>query len=84
MKEMQVPSLVGWGGEMGWWGRGGRKFPWRKKWQSAPVFLSGKAHGQRSLVGDSPWGHKSVEYDLVTKQQQIALWGVVKSDYLSN
>ena len=24
-----------------------------------PVFLPGKYHGQRSLVGYSPWGHKS-------------------------
>ena len=23
-----------------------------------PVFLPGKSHGQRSLVGYSPWGHK--------------------------
>jgi len=23
-----------------------------------PVFLSGKSHGQRSLVGYSPWSHK--------------------------
>ena len=22
------------------------------------IFLSGKSHGQRSLVGSSPWGHK--------------------------
>ena len=27
---------------------------WRRKWQPAPVFLPGKAHGQRSLVGCSP------------------------------
>ena len=24
----------------------------------SPVFLSGEPHGQRSLVGFSPWGHK--------------------------
>ena len=23
-----------------------------------PIFLSGKSHGQRSLGGYSPWGHK--------------------------
>ena len=28
------------------------------KWQSTPVFLPGKSHGQRSLVGYSPWGSK--------------------------
>ena len=34
------------------------KIPWRKKWQSTPVFLPGKSYGQRSLVSYSPWGHK--------------------------
>ena len=31
---------------------------WRRKWQSTPVLLPGKSHGQRSLVGYSSWGHK--------------------------
>ena len=35
-----------------------RKIPWRRKWQPTPVFLPGKSHGQRSLVGYSPWGRK--------------------------
>ena len=30
-----------------------RKTPWRSKWQPTPVFLPGKSHGQRSLVGYS-------------------------------
>ena len=34
------------------------KIPWRRKWQPTPVFLSGKSHGQRSLVGYSPLGCK--------------------------
>ena len=29
---------------------------WRRKWQPTPVFLPGESHGQRSLVGYSPWG----------------------------
>ena len=33
-------------------------FPWKRKWQPTPVFLPGKSHEQRSLVGYSPWGHK--------------------------
>ena len=33
-----------------------RKIPWRRKCQSTPVFLPGESHGQRSLVGFSPWG----------------------------
>ena len=35
-----------------------RKTPWRRKWQLTPVSLPGKSHRQRSLVGNSPWGHK--------------------------
>ena len=35
-----------------------RKIPWRRKWQPTPVCLSGKSHGQRSLVGYNLWGHK--------------------------
>ena len=31
---------------------------WRRKWQPTPVFLSGKSHGQKSLVGYSPWGRQ--------------------------
>ena len=34
------------------------KIPWRRKWQPPPVFLPGESHGQRSLVGYSPWGHE--------------------------
>ena len=46
MQEMRVQSP-------GW------EDPFReKKWQTTPVFLSGEFHGQRSLVGYSPWGHK--------------------------
>ena len=33
-----------------------KKIPWRRKWQLAPVFLPEKFHGQRNLVGYSPWG----------------------------
>ena len=29
-----------------------------RKWQSTPVLLPGKSHGQRNLVGYSPWGRK--------------------------
>ena len=32
--------------------------PWRRKWQPTPVFLPGKSHGQKSLVGYSLWGCK--------------------------
>ena len=39
-----------------------RKIPWRRAWQPTAVFLPGKFHGQRSLVGYSPWGCK--EFDM--------------------
>ena len=28
---------------------------WRRQWHPIPVLLPGKSHGQRSLVGCSPW-----------------------------
>ena len=36
-----------------------RKIPWRKAWQPTPAFLPRESHGQRSLVGYSPWVTKS-------------------------
>ena len=39
-----------------------RKIPWKRAWQSTLVFLPGEPHGQRSLVGHSPGGHK--EWDM--------------------
>ena len=38
--------------------------------QHTPVFLPGKSHGQRRLVGYSPLGRKRVGKDLATKQQK--------------
>ena len=45
MQETWVQSLVG-------------KTSWRREWQCTPVFLPGEFHGQRSLEGYSPQGHK--------------------------
>ena len=45
MWETQVRSL-------GW------EDPLQKQWQPTPVLLPGKPHGQRSVVGYSPCGHK--------------------------
>ena len=36
------------------------KIPWRREWQPTPVFLLGKSHGQRSLMGYRPWGCKEL------------------------
>ena len=35
--------------------------PWRRKWQPTPGFLPGESHGQRRLVGYSPWGCKDLD-----------------------
>ena len=34
------------------------KTPWRREYQPISVVLPGEFHGQRSLVGYIPWGHK--------------------------
>ena len=52
VQETQIQSLV-------------QEDPLEKEMTTAPVFLLGKSHGQRSLVG-----HKGVRHDLVTKQHQ--------------
>ena len=51
-----------------------RKIPWRRKWQPTPVFLPGKSHGQRNLVGYSPWSRK--ESDIMSKQPLPFYWVV--------
>ena len=43
--------------------------PLEKEMAPTPVFLPGKSHGQRSLVGYSPWGGKRVGRDLATNPQ---------------
>ena len=48
MQEISVRSL-------------GQEEPWRRKWQPTPVFLPRESHGQRSLAGYSPWGHKELD-----------------------
>ena len=65
MQEMRVQSLVG-------------KITWRRKWQPTPVFLPGKSQEQRNLADYSPWDHKRLRHDLVTKQQQQQQQTVLK------
>ena len=38
-----------------------RKIPWRREWLPIPVFLPEEFHGQRSLVGYSPWRCKKLD-----------------------
>ena len=42
---------------------------WRRQWHPTPVLLPGKSHGQRSLVGCSPWG---LEESDTTEQLPLA------------
>ena len=39
----------------------GNGFPSPMEWEPTPVFLPGESHGQRSLVGYSPWGCKELD-----------------------
>ena len=59
------PKDAGWIPE---WGR----FP-GEKWQPISVFSPGKCHGQRNLVGYSPWGCKRVRHNLLTQHEQTYL-----------
>ena len=43
----------------------------RGKGQTTPVFLPGKSHGQRSLVGYSPWDCKELD---TTKHARLSNW----------
>ena len=53
------------------------KIPWRRVQQPTPVFLPGESHGQRSLMGYSPWGHK--ESDTAEATQHTHTECVVKT-----
>ena len=53
----------------------GRKIPWRRKWQPAPLFLPGESRGQRSLVGYSPRGLKESD---TTERLNNSSKGVLK------
>ena len=46
-----------------------RKIPWRRGWLPTPIVLPGEVHGQRSLVGYSPWGRK--ESDMTSQLTHI-------------
>ena len=46
-----------------------------RAWQPTPVFLPGEFHGQRSLAGYSPWGHKESD---TTEWLTISITGHVR------
>ena len=43
-----------------------RKIPWRRAWQTTPVFLPGESHGQRSLQA-TVHGVTRIGHNLATK-----------------
>ena len=57
MQEARVQSLV-------------REDPLEKEMAAHSSILAWEIHGQRSLEGSSPWGHKRVRHNLATKEQQ--------------
>ena len=48
-----------------------RKISWRRKWQPTTVFLPGKSHWHRSLVGCSPWDCTGSDTTEVTEHSTI-------------
>ena len=50
------------------------KISWRRKWQPTSVFLPWKSHGERSLAGYYPWGHKN-QTPLSDYTITCLLWG---------
>ena len=56
-----------------------KKIPWRRKWPSPPVFLPGGFHGQRSLVGCSPWGCKEPD---MTEHASIHIYSLETEGFL--
>ena len=43
------------------------KISWRRKWQPiTPVFLPGESHGQKSMEGYRPYGHRESEMSEAT------------------
>ena len=66
------------------------KIPWRRKWQTTPVFLPGKPHEWRSLVGYSPRSRKEsdtterLHFSLCTYTDSCLLYTEEKNTALSN
>ena len=50
------------------------KISWSRKWLPIQVFFSGKFHGQRSLAGCTPWGHKAPQTQLSGQVHTSSSW----------
>ena len=60
----------------GYWGFDPQvgKIPWRSKWQPTAVFLPGKSHGERSLLGYSPFACKELDMSERLNNNNLILW----------
>ena len=51
------------------------KIPWSGAWQPTPAFSPGESHGQRSLEGYSPWGHKESDMtEVISLSKYWCFW----------
>ena len=72
MRKTQVQSL-------GW------EDPLRRKWQPTPVFLPEKSHGQRSLEGYHPWGHKESRWsEQLSTHRRIPMNSILSKSKVKN
>ena len=46
----------------------------KSQWQPIPVFLPGKSHGWRNLVGCSPWAHEESDTNNWVTSLRAKLW----------
>ena len=53
--------------------------PWRRAGQATPRFLCGESHGQRSLEGYSPRGHKDSDTSEATSQACMPFPGMTNN-----
>ena len=56
------------------------KSPWNRKWQPTPASLPGEPHGQRSLAGYSPWGHKESDRTEATENALEGRRRLIRAD----
>ena len=55
----------------------GGKILWRRAWQSTPLFLPGEPHGQRNLVGYSPWCLKESDMTEQLNRTELKHWDIL-------
>ena len=61
------------------------KIPWRRKGQPTPVFLPEKSHGQRSLEGYHPWGHKESRWsEQLSTHRRIPMNSILSKSKVKN